>query len=134
DLPLRVAADEVVQELDPCRLRVIRIFPRNAKSTSCRCRSHAVAVDDVIGQRDRMVPGHIDTVPLVAEDRIVDEVVRSAVGIAETHSVTAVAIYEIVDDQRARIPTGNRDTAVARTAAVAKNPVQLNVNVLILIV
>ena len=91
-------------------------------------------VDDIVGKRDRVIARDVDAVPLVAVDRVVDDVMRSAVGVDEADAVSAVGMNQIVDDQRARVAAGYRDAAVARTASVAEDSIELDMDVLILIV
>ena len=81
-----------------------------------------------------MVARDLDTIPLIPVNRVVDDVMRAAVGVDEGNGITAVTIKKIIDNQSTWIATGDRDAAVARAAAIRKDPIELDVNVLILIV
>jgi len=81
-----------------------------------------------------MVARDINAVPLIAIDRVVDDVMRSAVGVDQGDTVTTVGVNQIIDDQSAWVTARDSDAAVARTAAVAEYSIELDVDVPVLIV
>ena len=81
-----------------------------------------------------MVARDIDTVPLARINSIVDNVMRSAVSVDEANRITTVRVKHVVDDQRAGVAAIDCNSAVARAAAIGKNAVELDVDILILIV
>jgi hypothetical protein len=60
--------------------------------------------------------------------------VRAAVGIEERDPVAAVAVDQVVHEQRARVAPGDRDAPVARGAAVVVEAVALEMNGRVLVV
>ena len=109
-------------------------FSSNAKPPTGGSRSSAVMVNDVVGERDRVVARDIDAVPLIAIDRVVDQVMRSAVGVDKVQSISPVGINQIIDNQSSGVAAIDCNAAVTRAAAVGENAIELDVDILILIV
>ena len=70
----------------------------------------------------------------IAIDSVVDDVMRPAVGVDETNAVAPVGVNQIVNDQRAGVAAINRDATVAGVAPIAKDTIEFDVDILILIV
>ncbi len=115
-------------------MRVGGAFSSDSKPSAGGPGCRAVVVDDVVGERDRMIARDVDAVPLIAVDRIVDDVMRSAVGVDEADAVTTVGMNQVIDDQGAGIAAIDRNPAVARAAAIVENSIELDVNILVLVV
>ena len=81
-----------------------------------------------------MVARNINTVPLIAINRIVDYVVRAAIGVDKADSVSTVGIDQVVDDEGSRIVTGDLDATVATTVAVAKDPIKLDMDTAVAVI
>src|SRR5262245_17116371 len=92
DFAKRVATDQVVVQLDPCRLRAAGALSFNAKSTAGGSGGRTVFVDDIVGDRNGVISRHVDAAPLVVVDRIVDDVVWTAIGILEGNSIAPVGV------------------------------------------
>ena len=73
-----------------------------------------------------MIARDVDAIPLIAVDRVVDDVMRPAVSVDEADAATAVRINQIIDDQRAGVAAINRDTTITRAAAVTKYSIELD--------
>jgi hypothetical protein len=93
-------------------LRGSRAFSSDAKSATSGSRSGAVIIHDVIGERDRVIARDVNPVPLRRGNRIVDDVMRSAVGVDEAQIIATVRVKQIVDDQRTGVAAINRNAAV----------------------
>src|SRR5262245_34867809 len=81
-----------------------------------------------------MIACHIDTIPLITRNGIIDDVMRPAFGVDERDGVATVGVNQIVDNQRARVSTRDSDTTIARAAAISEDPIELHMNILVLVV
>ena len=81
-----------------------------------------------------MVARHADSVPAVVVDGVVDDGVRSAVGIEGGDAVAAVRVDQAVHDQGTGVAPRDRDTAVALRRSVAEDPQPLEDDGQILVV
>lgn len=115
-------------------MRIVGTLSSNTKSAAGGSGGRTVFIDDVVGDRNEVISCHVDGVPLIVVNRVVDDIVRPPIGVLEGDTVSAVGVDQIVDDERAWITAGDRDTAVARVATVAKDAVEFDVDVLIAVV
>ena len=134
DLAQSVAADEIVSQLDTERLRTTGTFPFDAKSAPRRSGGCTIFVDDIVGNRKDVISRHLNTVPLIPRDCVVNDVVGPAVGVLEGNGIATVGINQIIDDQTSRIAAGYGDAAVARATSVTKDAIEFDVDFLIAVV
>src|SRR5262249_35811024 len=92
DLPKSVTAYEVVAQRNSQGLRSAGTLSSNPKSTAGGSRGRTVFVDDIVGNRNGVISGHVDAVPLVVVDRIVDDVVWAAIGILKGNGIAPVGV------------------------------------------
>src|SRR2546422_7765684 len=129
-----VTADQIVQEQDANRIRSARRLAGHAKASARRTGRHAVPRDRVVDHEHVVVARHADSVPAVVVDGVVDDGVRSAVGIEGGDAVAAVRVDQAVHDQGTGVASRDRDTAVALRRSVAEDPQPLEDDGQILVV
>src|SRR5262245_55122097 len=92
DFAKSVTAYEVVAQRNSQGLRIAGTLSSNAKSTAGGSQGRTVFVDDIVGNRNDVISGHVNSVPLVAVDRIVDEVLWAAIGILKGNGIAPVGV------------------------------------------
>ena len=74
-----VAASQVVQQMNPFGCWSARAFNPNAETAAASTGDRAVLIDNIVDKEYIPSRDNRDPVPLIAIDRVVDDVVRSAV-------------------------------------------------------
>ena len=92
DFANSVTAYEVVAQRNSQGLRIAGVLSSNAKPTAGGSGGRTVFVDDIVGDRNGVISRDVDAVPLVVVDRIVDDVVWTAIGILEGNSIAPVGV------------------------------------------
>ena len=134
DLAQCVAADEIASQLDTERLRNSGTFSFDTKSAAGRSGSRTVFIDDIVGNRNDVISCYFNAVPLIAVNRVVNDVVWPAIGIIEGNGVATIPIGQIINDQSSRITARDGYTAVARATSVTKDAIEFDVDFLIAVV
>src|SRR5439155_23176814 len=99
DLAEPIAADQVVQKVDPGGVGRRRRFASDAVAAANGAGRGPVAGDGVVDEEDFLAAGHIHAVPGDAVDRVADQVVRAADDVDGRDPVAAVAVGQAGDDE-----------------------------------
>ena len=128
ELAESVSADEVVEQLDPNRVWVGRAFAIHAEAAPRCARICAIADNRIVYEEYLVVAAHMDSTPAVTVDGVPDDVVRASIGIPCLDAVSPVAVNQVVGDQGIRVAPSDKNAAGARGAAVAEDPIPLDMN------
>ena len=120
--------------MDLARLTRRRAVAPDAEAAAGGALRAAVTRHGVVDEEDLVAARDADPVPGVAVDRVVDDVVRAAVGAERDQTVPAVAVDEGVGDERVGVTAADRDSPVAGPAAVADDAQPLEVDRQVLVV